>query len=939
MELIMRAWMMGGYGGLAPVVTACLLLPAGCAAPPPLVPFTRETLGNGLQVIYAPMHAAPVVHVEVLYHVGSRDERPDRQGFAHMFEHMMFRGSAHVQPQQHMQMIGKIGGYSNAYTSFDRTVYINTLPASYLETALYLEADRMASFKVSDAIYQTERRVVTEEWRMQQNRPYGNLWDDFLRAAFTTHSYRWSPIGNMDHLRAAVAPELQEFFNRYYLPNNAVLVIAGDIDPAQARAWVHRYFGWIPAGAPVERAIPAEPPQTQPRVAQVDYRVPLPDVVIGYRLPPYRDADHDALEVLATILGGGRTSRLMRLLVSGDHPSCVSVTARDFALEDAGFLMIAATALAGHDPAEIERAISEAVAEAVAHGVTEQELATAKTVQRVALVRQRQTASGAAAMLGEEALVGGDAGRVNTATERLNAVTIAQVQAVAAKYLGPGNSTTLRVAANPVAAIAGEPGAAPATAPADAVIHPRVTEFPAGYPTVPPLAPARANPEFLKGTDWVQNGVHVIVMPDPDTPALPLVNWSLTMRRGPHSDPPGQAGLTALTAALVRRGGAAGLSFDQINQALESRGISLETAAEDDYTRISGSCLSPDIDYALDMTRKVLREPTLDAGEFAKLKQQRLSELQLAQESPNEVATRRLLGALYGSSALGVSPTTRSVGGLSLDQVRTWYRQVFAPDDAVLILSGDVTVEHGRALAAQLLAGWEPGPMPAADYRTPPPPPKPTILLIDRPEGRQSTVRLGLRAYDVQQEEKFAGTLSNQIMSAGIDSRLGRYVRAQKGLAYSVWGTFRPGRHGGSFVAGTDTTIPRTADALEAMFQVFDAMGSAPVTDAELADAKLRVAGSMVMSMQTVESQAGFRVEGILNGYPVDYYDRYPARVAAVTQEQVRQVVGRYVRHGAQDGLVVVVVAPASQVRAQLERFGEVRVEPMPARETPVPAP
>src|SRR5205085_11256165 len=193
-------------------------------APAP-IEYSEETLDNGLRVIYAPLHQAPVVHVRVLYHVGSRDERPDRQGFAHMFEHMMFRGSAHVKPEEHMKLINTVGGNSNAFTSFDETVYVNTIPANSTEMALYLEADRMASFKVNSEIYKTERKVVGEEWRIRQNRPYGTLGDDLAAAMFTTHSYRWTPIGNMQHLARAEVAELQDFFNTYYVPNNATLIV------------------------------------------------------------------------------------------------------------------------------------------------------------------------------------------------------------------------------------------------------------------------------------------------------------------------------------------------------------------------------------------------------------------------------------------------------------------------------------------------------------------------------------------------------------------------------------------------------------------------------------------------------------------------------------------------------------------------------------------
>src|SRR5688572_14306077 len=241
---------------VAAVIALAAMLPAVTYAnQPEKIHFTEEALDNGLHVIYVPLRQAPVVHVRVLYHVGSRDERPDRQGFAHMFEHMMFRGSAHVKPEEHMKLIGTVGGNSNAFTSFDQTTYVNTISSNHLEMALYLEADRMASFKVDAEIYKTERKVVAEEWRIRQNRPYGTQFEDFLRNQFTAHSYRWTPIGHMDHLRAAEVAELQEFFNTYYLPNNATLVIAGDIDIAKTKELVRKYYAWIPQGPEPKRDI------------------------------------------------------------------------------------------------------------------------------------------------------------------------------------------------------------------------------------------------------------------------------------------------------------------------------------------------------------------------------------------------------------------------------------------------------------------------------------------------------------------------------------------------------------------------------------------------------------------------------------------------------------------------------------------------------------
>ncbi len=928
-------------------VIAMILVPAlwvaaapaepGAPAEPTAAPsgdkisFTQDVLDNGLRVIYAPLHQAPVVHVRVVYHVGSRDERPDRQGFAHMFEHMMFRGSAHVPPEEHMKLIGIVGGISNAFTSFDQTVYHDTLPADHLGMALYLEADRMASFKVSEQIYKTERKVVAEEWRMRQNRPYGNQYEDFLKTAFTSHSYRWTPIGNMDHLRAARVEELQDFFNTYYLPNNAVLVISGDFQLDSTRALVKKYFGWVPPGPAVHRDIPREPGQTAPRRADVAYPVPLPSVMIGYRLPPYSDPDHDALALLADVLGTGRSSRLERLLVEGTDPQAVNVSASQMTLEDAGLFIVSATAMQGRDPDAVERQLTQAVADVVEHGVTAGELEKAKTLERVGLVQGRETATLLATQLGDEALFGGDPNRVNTALARVNAVTVADVAAVAKKYLAPARATTLRVKPDPL----GKEARAAATQaamntpvpPSAKPPKPRVVDFPRDYPDHAPFNDSHSPAHLAKGEETQINGVQVIVMPDP---RLPLVTWSLTTRSGAYADPAGKEGLSALAGQMLLHG-AGDLDAEAFSRDLESSGITLEVSDGGDFTRVSGSCITAQLDHAFKRFNQIIRAPALPATEFTKLREQTSNQLRLAQESPTVVAGNDLNAAIWGrDTVLGRSATPASVGSLTLDDVRAAYQRNLDPRDAILLIAGDVTVERGRELAKGLLDGWKASDqaLPSIVYPVAKTFAARRIILVDRPGGKQATVRMAVPAYDIRVPEKFAGSIAGQILTAGIDSRLGRYVRAEKGLAYGVHGVFQPGRHGGAFVAGTDTAVESTADAIEAIFKVLGDMRNAEVTPAELLQSKSRVAGSMAMSMQTIQQQASFRVDGILNAYPIDYYDMYPAKVGEVTAEQVRDVMSRYVKDGQ---MTIVVVAPAEAVKAQLERLGTVEVVPMPS--------
>jgi zinc protease len=910
-----------------------------CAAtdkPLPDIPFDREVLDNGLTVLYVPLHTAPVVHVRVIYHVGSRDEKPDRQGFAHMFEHMMFRGSAHVAPEQHMKMIGIVGGNSNAFTAYDQTAYVNTIPSNHLEMALYLEADRMASFKVNDNIFKTERTVVSEEWRMRYaNQPYGTMFEDFVKTAYTTHPYRWTTIGNMDQLKAAASSELQEFYNKYYIPNNACLVVAGDIDEAKTKEWVKKYFGWIPKGPDINRGIPAEPAQTEARrVEQYKSNIQLPMMYVGFKTADYRSDDHYALGLLGSILFDGNTSRMDKRLVNNDNPLCVSVGGGDDQLQDTGFFIGQARVLPGKSTEEVEKAMMEEMQKVVDKGVTDEELEKVKTSTWVGLIHARETCVNLASLLGEEQVFGGDANRANEAWKKYQAITTADIQAIAKKYLNPAASTTVvyipdpqhkmeRVSPASQIAKAEEvknADVAPSTEP----ITPRVTKFPEGYPTEPPFNTSVTKATFEKGKEFNVNGVNVIVMTDH---RLPLVNWTLVMRAGSDAEPKGKEGLSAMTASMLNRG-AAGMDYMTLSTDLESRGISIGAGDMSDHTRLSGSCTTDQLDHAIQRTREMLRQPMLPADEFAKLKNQTIGGLIGALAAPQTVAPRDLQHALYGDHPLGRLSTPPSLASITLDDVRDWYGKVYQPNDAIFVISGDIDDAGGKEMAEKLLADWKPAAsMPTTDYKLPETPAKRNLILVDNPDGKQSTIRMAILAFDIHNDQKYAGSVASRILSDGIDSRLNKYVRAEKGYTYGCYGSFQPGRHGGSFNVTVDTNPDTTQPCIEAVFKVLEDMNKENVTDKELAEAKTRVAGSMVMGMQTISQQAAYRVDGILNGYPIDYYDVYPEHIGAVTADQVRAVMDKYVNDGR---FTIVVVGPGNTVKSQLEALGEVETLPMP---------
>jgi zinc protease len=938
----------------AALAVSCLVTPlksfAADVAPATSAPavqkidFTEETLPNGLRVIYAPMHQAPVVQVRVLYHVGSRDERPDHQGFAHMFEHMMFRGSKHVAPQEHMKLVDEVGGVCNAFTSFDQTVYHDTVPSEDLEMALYLEADRMSSFKVTDQIYQIERKVVAQEWMLQQNKAFGNLWTDLHKNAYTTNSYRWTPIGNMQHLLAAPAADLQEFFNTYYVPNNAVLVIAGDVDVPAAKAMVQKYFAWIPEGAPVPHPNSNEPPQTQARdVTTPDRLARLTAVICAYHVPEYKSDDMYALSVLSAILGEGSSSRLDRALVNTDSPLCIGASTLFESLEYGGIFGVMGEVRPGQNTDEVKKVLASTVADLLAKGITPEELARAKTARLVETIHGRETCEQIAGAVGDEELWAGDPTRVNSDLDKLNAVTADDVLNVARKYLNPNQVTVLTVKPDPLGMLSHKvdaekaandlKGMAPVVASSQPIMA-RDVQFPADYPQHPPLPPAKSTASFQHGQEATINGVHLIVLSDS---RLPVVGWTLAMRHGSHSEPAEKAGLNGLTAEMLTHG-SANHTFQQLSDEEDSHGISIGVGDSGDTTRLSGSCMSTELDRAFSLSREVLLQPTFPADEFAKIKDQSQAGLMQSLSSPATAASRELSTRLFAGSPLGHPSTPQSIANITLDDVKQFYADFYHPNDALCVVSGDITFDRAQELVKKLTDGWQPKDMPAVTYNFPPVPTTRQIILIDTADtskGAGAVVDMGIHAYTIHQDEKFAGSLAGTLLSAGIESRLMDYVRAQKGYVYGVDGSFQPGRYVGSFTVNAPTRPAVAGDCVTACFKVLDDLknptGDNPLTDEELSAAKRRVCGSMVMSMQTIGRQASMRLEGTLNDYPADYYDVYPQHINAVTVDQVRDVMNKYVKD---DAMTIVVAAPASTVKPQLDKLGDVTVLPMPlARE------
>ena len=425
-------------------VGAALGVSASSDVTPPKLKIETHTLDNGLQVVLAQDTSRPVVNVQVWYRVGSKDERKGRTGFAHLFEHMMFRGSANVGPEEHMRYVREAGGAVNASTDFDRTIYWETVPSNHLERVLWLEADRMASLVVNDENFTKEREVVKEERRLRyENPPYGMLAEWVLDATFQSYPYKYLPIGSMTDLNAATVADVKAFFDTYYVPDNASLIIVGDFDPKAALEQARKYFGRIPRSKGVPRVKADEPPQKELRtLTKNDPKAPLPAVASAFKLPSRGHADTYALQVAFDILSTGESSRMYRRLVY-EEQSAVAAQAQLLLLEGPSIGFLFGVANQGKDVKDVAKSIRAVVDGLAAAPPAADEVDKVKNTIVSRLVVGRQTMQQKADDLGAAASLLGESERYNTELQKYQAVTAADVQRVVKQYLSEPTETRM----------------------------------------------------------------------------------------------------------------------------------------------------------------------------------------------------------------------------------------------------------------------------------------------------------------------------------------------------------------------------------------------------------------------------------------------------------------------------------------------------------------
>jgi len=885
-------------------------------------------LENGLDVITLEDFSCPIVAVQLWYHVGSKNEQADRQGFAHMFEHMMFRGTDKLGPTDHFGFIRRVGGTTNGYTGFDRTVYLETLPANQLELALWLEAERMTFLKIDQESFDTERKVVEEERRMRLNEPYGTVVENLLAEVFKVHPYRWLPIGNIAHLRASSVAELRDFWQRYYVPSNATLIIVGAVSHEEAQRLARQYFGWIPGYDEPAQVAVREPEIEGPRsVTLKEDNAPAPGVGVVFRTVPMRHEDSVVLELLAKILGGGNSSRLYRELVA-EKQLAVATEADTWVLEQDGLFGAGAGMPPFGSDVESGAGIIESHIERLRQSkVSERELTKAKNQMLRGLVTQNLRIESKARMLGSAAVEFGNVSQVNRWLDDIRKVTADDIVRVANKYLTAERALRVKVERNPSGALSDErkkEEKAPFTAKIETVApkpgRPGL-EHSEDFPKEPPfgeISASKITPTYSRGV--LDNGLKVLVVENHE---VPFVTVQLGLLAGAWTE--NKPGTTAMTMRMLTKG-TNRHSEGQLADELETYAIGLSGNGGMDTSTVNMSCLTEHIERGMKLLSEVVLEPNFPEDEFEKLRRQVLTSLAISSAEPEYVAEQEFRRRLYGEHPYSRTAVgeVEDVNALLVGDLKKWWSEFVRPDMAVLIFAGDIDESKAFELAKSTFGNWC---VTAAQPEKKLPKLRELgrthIYLVDRPGSIQSQIRIGHRGITRHDERYPASRVVSSYFGWGFNSRLNESIRVEKGLTYGIWGSFIAKRFAGEFKVSTFSKTQSTAQAVGAALDEVEQLKKEGPSNEELSNNQSYILGSFVRGRETPQQIAGdlWLIES--QGLGSDYLERLLEGVAGTERDDCEQLTDATIKT---DGLVVVVVGQAEQLKDGLEEIAPVTI-------------
>lgn len=877
----------------------------------PELKFEKYTLPNGLDVILHEDHSIPMVAVNVWYHVGSKNEKPGRTGFAHLFEHMMFQGSKH-HDKEFFEPLQKVGGAINGSTNEDRTNYWENVPSDQLELALWLEADRMGFLlpAMTKEKLDNQRDVVKNERRQGlENQPYAKAYDLIPSLLYPKdHPYSWPVIGSMADLTAASMEDISEFFRTYYAPNNASLCVAGDFDPAEAKKLVEKYFSSIPAGPPIDRLEAWSPKLEGVRRAVQQDQVSLPRLFMVWHSPASYTPGDAEMDILSGILTFGKTSRLYKALVY-DQQIAQDVSSAQFSQEIGSVFLIQATAREGHTLEELEKGIDSELIKLFAKGITPEELSQMQNVSEAQFVRSLALVGGfggRADRLNEYNTFLGDPGKLEWDRERYSKATTAGVDRYTKDTLDLNRRAILYVV--PQGTLQASEGKL------DRNVQPKS----AGERKFQPPAIQRAK---------LSNGLEVMLVEDHK---LPLVQLNLVFKSGWAADPQERPGAGALTAELLDEGTITRTAI-QISQAAQAIGASFGTSSSFDGAVVQLNVLKKNLDTGLVLMSDVVLNPTFPKEELERQRKIYLGRIQQEAKDPSVAARKTFMRALYGSTHPYGQPytgsgTESSIQAIQREDLVGYYKVNYVPNNATAVVAGDITLEEAKRKLESAFKSWEQGNVPENQIPDPQAPAKTKIILVDKPNAAQSVIyagHLGIRRND---PDYMASQVLNRAFGGKFTSRINMNLRENKGYSYGLRSSFMDSRGVGAFWIAAPVQTQSTKESItEIIKELRDLAGDRPLTADELADAKDNIVKGFPQQFQTLSSIASLMSELVLYDLPEDYWTKSMSEINAVTTDMASKAAKQHLQP---DALMVVVVGDRQKIESKIRELnlGEIEI-------------
>jgi predicted Zn-dependent peptidase len=938
------------------------------------IPHQTFTLDNGLRVIVHEDRKAPIVAVSVWYNVGSKDEPRGRTGFAHLFEHLMFNGSENA-PGDYFAPLREIGATElNGTTSFDRTNYFQNVPTTALERALFLESDRMGYLlgAVTQENLTNQIGVVQNEKRQGDNQPFGLVGYRLFETLFPNgHPYSHTPIGSMADLDAATLNTVSDWFRSNYGPNNAVLVLAGDVDAATARPLVERYFGAIQRG-PVNNPAEADVPTLPARVDQVmTDRVSNTRLYRSWAIPGMLHEDAEALQVAATVLGGLASSRLDNALVRGEQ-TAVSVGAGASPMHRVGIFSVQVDVKPGQDADAVAARLDQIIADYIRTGPTEDEVQ--RTVMRAVSSRvqgleQVGGFGGKAVALAEGMLYANDPALYRRRLQRFAAVTPEAARAAMQRWLtrpvyalrvNPGDrpayeeAGSVRGAANTTApggagqaaranaTTMGQPGqgtgqqaAQPGTgsAPAGQSQPAPAAQAPQAANAQAPRVGARQMPAVTSTPELdfpaverarLSNGIEVVYA---RRSAVPVTRVAIEFDAGIAADPGDRLGTQNLMLNLMEEGTTTRSSV-QLAEAQERLGVTIATGASVDRTAVTMSAMSPNLAPSLTLLADIVRNPAFAPAEVERLRAQQLASIAAELTQPQAIAQRALPQLLYGAEHPYGRPFTgtgdaSAVRALTRDELVAFHQRWIRPDNARIFAVGDMPLAQLVPLLEQRFGNWT---APAGVQRgvkvfdaRPSEVTRSRIVLIDRPQSPQSII-MGAQLLPVRgTDDLLAFNAANEVLGANFLARINMELRERRGWSYGARGAPNLFEHQVPYIISAPVQADRTGESIQATIeQVKSFLTREGVTSAELNRTVLGNTRQLPGQFETSASILAAMRSNALYRRPDNYWETVAARYRAMTQAELDREARRVINP---DNWLWVVVGDASRVRPQLERL------------------